>query len=558
MLKQLHIQNFVIIDELDLHFLDGMTVFTGETGAGKSILVDALGLILGDRAETSIIRDGKDRTEIAAIFSIDTLPHLNAVLDDQAIEIDGDELLIRRIISRDGRSRAFINNSQVTVQALRTVGEYLIDIHGQHAHQSLMRKTVQRTLLDQYARHTDILEIVGNAFLAWHTATARLEEINSGTRDHEATLALLQYQVQELDELAPAEGELDRLDEEYRRLANANRLMETGQGILEQMIESEHSVGTQLHHAIRDLRDMLKFDASLNKIIELLDNASIQLSEAGDELKRYVDRLDIDPGQLSRLEKRLDALHDAARKHHIQPQDLTGHLQALRTRLEQLENNQETIIKLQQAQKQALNQYQDAALKLHESRVSAATAMSKIISGRLRELGMTDGSFHIDVARQESVTPQAEGIDQVEYLVSLNPGQALQPLRKVASGGELSRISLAIQINTRNEKGIPTLIFDEVDAGIGGGIAEIVGKLLKDLSSRHQIFCVTHLPQVASQGDHHIQVHKQTDMKSTFTKVTPLQAEERVEEIARMLGGVSISEKTRAHAKEMLGYRSPV
>ncbi|MEX2353644.1 MAG: DNA repair protein RecN, partial [Gammaproteobacteria bacterium] len=270
-------------------------------------------------------------------------------------------------------------------------------------------------------------------------------------------------------------------------------------------------------------------------------------------LRLYADGVDIDPEQLSTLEKRLDAYHDAARKHHVQPQELPDHLQSLRIRLDELTSNQDSIEKLKQEQAIALEQYQQAAAELHKSRKKAAGVMAKAITAQLRQLGLPEGNFAVDISRSDSATPQAEGSDQVEYLISLNPGQAMQPLRKVASGGELSRISLAIQIIIRDEEGIPTLIFDEVDAGIGGGIAEIVGKLLKDLSSQHQIFCVTHLPQVASQGDHHIQVRKQAEKNSTFTNVTPLQAQERVEEIARMLGGIKISDKTRAHAREMLG-----
>jgi DNA repair protein RecN (Recombination protein N) len=553
MLKQLHIQNFVIIDELDLQFQPGMTVFTGETGAGKSILIDALGLILGDRADSTIIRGDAERAEITAVFEIAALPDIGPILDEQAIEPEPDELTIRRIISRDGRSRAFVNRSQVSVQLLRIIGEYLIDIHGQHAHQSIMKKTVQRALLDHYARHVDKLDAVAEAYQAWHSATEKLAQLSTGTKDHEATIALLQYQVQELDELAPAEGEFNNLEDDYKRLANTNRLQETTHAVLAQLSESDISIDTQLHHTVRSLKELLKYDPGLIKVIELLDGALIQLVEATDELKLYADRLDNNPEQLASVEKRLNAFHDAARKHHVLPQALHTHLQALQTRLDQLINSHVSIGKLQQEQEQALVSYKAAALILHDSRKQAAQSMSGAITAQLKDLGMPEGIFIIDITEPELDKPQLQGADQVDYLVSFNPGQPLQPLRKVASGGELSRISLAIQIISKDEKGIPTLIFDEVDAGIGGGIAEIVGKLLKGLSNQHQIFCVTHLPQVASQGDNHVQVRKLTENNSTHTDVIPLQAEARVEEIARMLGGVKISDKTRAHAREMLG-----
>ncbi|MEX2353643.1 MAG: AAA family ATPase, partial [Gammaproteobacteria bacterium] len=301
MLKHLHIQNLVIIDELDLQFQAGMTVFTGETGAGKSILIDALGLVLGDRAETSIIRDNSDRAEITATFNISKLPRITPLLEEQAIETENDELIIRRVISRDGRSRAFVNSSQVPVQVLRLIGEYLIDIHGQHAHQSLMKKSIQRTLLDHHARHFDRLEAVRNAFDAWQTATTGLARLSNGAQDHEATVSLLQYQVQELEELAPAEGEFDGLEDEFKRLANASRLLEVSHAGLEQLHTSEQSVDTQLHQIARNLRDLVKYDASLNRIVELIDAALIQLDEATGELRLYADGVDIDPEQLSTL-----------------------------------------------------------------------------------------------------------------------------------------------------------------------------------------------------------------------------------------------------------------
>ena len=552
MLIQLHISHFVIIDQLDLHFENGMTVLTGETGAGKSILIDALGLVLGDKAETSMIRDGQDRAEIVATFLAGQSGPVRDILEEQAIAAEDNELVLRRVISRDGRSRAFINSSPVPIQLLKMLGEHLIDIHGQHAHQSLMNRHAQRTLLDSYGAHPDLQSAVRTCWQTWNTANRLLAEASTVSGDHESTITLLKYQVQELEELAPEDDEYDRLDEDYKRLANVNRLQLTTNTILADLNENDLAVDTTLHNAIRELKDLTKFDSGLNTAIELLDNASIQLAEAITELKACNSRFESDPEQLNRVEKRMDRLHETARKHHVPARQLATHLQQLQNQLDQLVNSREAVRRLLQEKAQALTQYQQTALKLSKSRIKAAKKMAEEVSLRLRGLGMPEAQLLIQMTQGESETPQHGGIDQVEFLVSMNPGQAPQPMRKVASGGELSRISLAIQIISKDEHGISTLIFDEVDAGIGGGTAEIVGKLLKELAQHHQLFCVTHLAQVASQAHHHFQVSKQSVADNTQVVVKPLLREERVDEIARMIGGIRISEKTRAHAKEML------
>jgi DNA repair protein RecN (Recombination protein N) len=456
------------------------------------------------------------------------------------------------VISRDGRSRAFINSSPVQIQLLKTLGEYLIDIHGQHAHQSLMNRHAQRALLDSYAAHSDLLESVRSAWQSWNTATRQLAETRSTAGDHESTISLLQYQVQELEDLSPQQDEYEQLEQEHKRLANVSRLQLTTSNILTSLNENEASVDATLHNAIRELKDLIRFEPGLNGAIELLDNASIQLTEAITELKSCCTRFESDPEQLDRVEKRLDRLHDTARKHHVPVQNLATHLLQLQGQLDRLVNSREAVSTLLQEQAKALTNYQQSAQKLSKSRVKAAKRMAEEVSSRLRGLGMPEAHFIAQLTQGESDTPQAGGIDQIEFLVSMNPGQAPQPMRKVASGGELSRISLAIQIISKDEHGIPTLIFDEVDAGIGGGTAEIVGKLLNELAQHHQLFCVTHLAQVASQAHHHFQVSKQALAGNTLVVVRPLVGEERVDEIARMIGGVRISEKTRAHAKEML------
>jgi DNA repair protein RecN (Recombination protein N) len=556
MLRQLHIRNFAIIDELELQFRDGMTVLTGETGAGKSILIDALGIILGDRAEAGIVRAGADRAEVSAIFDTGGNDAITALLDEQAMEADGDELLIRRVVNRDGPSRAFLNGSPTTVQMLKSLGDLLIDIHGQHAHQSLMKRDVQRTLLDAYAGHDELTAEVRQAWRDWQKATVALAELGDDSRDHDSRLELLQYQVNELEALAPEAGEFDSLEEEYKRLSNGSRLLETGQSVLQILHEDDQSLHSRLGYALRELRELQRLDPGLTRVLDLLDNAAIQIDEGANELRDYVERLDLDPERLHRIEKRLESLHEMARKHHVRPRQLPEQLQQLQEQLQRLLHSQDAIAALQYEQEQARQHYGEAAARLHDSRVTAAGGMARAVSKQLHSLGMPDGKLVIEVADDGADAPQAAGADQVEFLVTLNPGQPPQPLRKVASGGELSRISLAIQVICRDDARIPTFIFDEVDAGIGGGVAEIVGNLLHDLTGDHQVFCVTHLPQVAAQGDHHLLVEKSSDRKSTRTTVTSLDQQQRVEEIARMLGGVKISEKTREHALEMLNSAS--
>ncbi|MEX2524192.1 MAG: DNA repair protein RecN [Gammaproteobacteria bacterium] len=551
MLTQLHIRNFAIIDELELHFHAGMTVLTGETGAGKSILIDALGLILGDRADSSVIRAGSDRAEVSATFSAGGNDPVLEYLREQAIEFE-EELLIRRVINRDGPSRAFINSSPVAVQTLKNLGDCLIDIHGQHAHQSLMKREMQRSLLDACADHGDKLEAVHNAWKDWSAAGRQLADLSHDADEHESRVALLQYQVNELEELAPGTDEFDTLEADYKRLANASHLLETGHSVLNQLHEDEDSLHSRLGHLIRELRDLQRLDPALASALELLDGAAIQLDEGAGELRNYLARLELDPERLSQMEKRLDALHDMARKHHVRVEELPSHLQELQAQLERMLNSRDAIESLKKQQLEALERYRTAADVLNKSRVKAAKTMSAAISREIGQLGMPDGKIVIEVTATGGDTPQAAGSDQVEFQVALNPGQPPQPLRKVASGGELSRISLAVQVVSKEEEGIPTFIFDEVDAGIGGGVAEIVGALLHGLAHNRQVFCVTHLAQVASQGDHHLKVKKSADKKTTRTTVTELDKKERVEEIARMLGGMTITEKTRATAREML------
>ncbi len=551
MLKHLHIRDFAVIEELEIQFDTGMTVFTGETGAGKSIIVDALGLVLGDRADSNIIRSQCDSTEITAIFEVNNNQSFCKILDEQGINQD-DEIMLRRVINKDGRSRAYVNGSSVPIQILRDLGECIVDIHGQHAHQSLLKREVQRQLLDDFGQYQPVLEQVRSFWNDWSAANSELSRISGHDQDRDARLALLQYQVQELEALNPDVTETSELEEEHTRLANASKLLETCQQLLNQLTEDDQSVINQLNHSAHELHSLLRFDQSLTSVFELLGNANIQINEAATELRHYLDNLELDPARLKTVEERITALHDTARKHKVKPEELAAHLETLKSELKNLEDSELHLSNLEKKRGQALQSYHKAALELHAQRKKSAAKLGKGIEAKLKELGMPGGRFEIDVQNVEKDTPQREGMDRIEYLVSINPGQPLQPLNKVASGGELSRISLAIQVIGSKDKGLPTLIFDEVDSGIGGGVAEIVGNLLHSLANNRQIFCVTHLPQVASQGDHHLQVNKSTLAQTTLTQVITLDKDERVEEIARMLGGLKITEQTRAHAREML------
>ena len=555
MLIQLSIRDFAIIEKLELHFQRGMTVLTGETGAGKSILVGALGLLLGDRADNTVIRRGCERADLAAVFETTGNTALSELLVDQDIPYAEEELLLRRVISADGRSRAWINGAQVTAQVLREAGECLVDIHGQHAHQSLTRREVQRQLLDDYGNHSAQLSRLKAVWQNWQEITRKLADLSRGGMEHNAAMELLRYQLTELETLRPGPVEYQSLNEELRLLANASRLLETAQQTAAVLREEEHSVDARLHAVLAELRELEHLDSSLAGINQLLEEAAIRISEAADELRGYAGRHDLDPGRLQEVELRLSRLHEMARKHRIKPGELYQHLALLQQRLAAMEDTEAGVEALGKAQVTANAAYREAAIHLHTDRVQAAAAMAEEVSMRIRQLGMPHGQFEIHVEEDDEATPHPWGMDQVDYLVNINPGQGLQALRKVASGGELSRISLAIQVSSRDQA-VPCLVFDEVDAGIGGGVAEITGGLLHALADQRQVLCVTHLPQVAAQADHHLLVEKSSDTTSTITRVRELEMSARIEEIARMLGGLRVTARSRDHAREMLGKRA--
>ena len=550
MLRQLVINNLAVIDRLSLDFDTGMTVLTGETGAGKSILLDALGLILGARAETGLIRGGADKTDITAIFVIEGDQALRQRLEALDIEYDA-ELFIRRTIGRDGRSRAYINNIPAPAQTLRELGRQLIDIHGQHAYQALAGAEAQRELLDQSGAYRPLLDRLRQVYNAWQTLTERLRAIHPEGAEIEAKRTLLRYQIDELAALEIGEAEYTTVNEEYKRLANAQTILTTCHAALDSLAESEDAVAARLGRCRQDIHGLRGFDDKLEGVATLLEGASIQLAEAVGELKHYIDQFDADTSRLAALEQRLDKLHELARKHKVKPAELAAHLARLAAELAQLEDGQEQSELLQRREAELRREYAALALELHQARRLAATTMAAAITAKMQELGM-GGEFSIRVEQMENEPPRAQGWDKISFLVSANPGQPPRPISKVASGGELSRLSLAIQIIGARDTGVPTLIFDEVDAGIGGGVAEIVGRLLRRLAEHRQILCVTHLAQVASCGHHHFRVAKTSENNATFTRADKLDQKERMDEVARMLAGMTITDESRANARRML------
>jgi len=549
-LRQLVINDLAVIDSLNIDFKPGMTVLTGETGAGKSILLDALGLVLGDRADTNVIRGGTDKTDITAIFSTNKNPYINDRLDEMEIASD-DELFIRRTISRDGRSRAYLNNTPVPVQTLREIGEYLVDIHGQHAHQSLSRAKTQREILDQAGTYGALLSDVADIFYQWKQVNEQLQNFETSGDDFEARLSFLKYQIDELTQLDIGESEYLSLAEEFKRQSHSQDLIATCQQVLAELSESDPAMLSQLSQHQRAITDLCKIDHSLESINNLLDSAAIQIDEACSELKDYIDRFDADISQLNKIESRLDKIQELARKHKVKPEALPDQLALLSSQLDQLEGGQEQHELLQKKKTGLLNKYKKLSVKLSEKRKASANKIALAVTDKMHDLGM-GGKFDIIIEVMEDLTPHQFGMDKISFVVSTNPGQPLRPIAKVASGGELSRLSLAIQIIASKDNGVPTMVFDEVDAGISGGIAEIVGKLLNSLAEHRQIFCVTHLAQVASCGHQHLRVIKDSNKGQTYTQVIELAEQERIDEVARMLAGMEITNESRANAAQML------
>ncbi len=551
MLSHLQIRDFVIVDELDLALSDGMTALTGETGAGKSILIDALGLTLGERGDGGMIRAGADRAEVVAIFDVGACGDAREWLAENGLESDG-ECILRRVLNRDSRSRSYINGSSVALQQLRALGDRLVDVHGQHDHQSLLRAAAQRSMLDDFAGNRDTLSELREIHDRWRTSSSALEELSAATRERQERLELLRFQVEELDAAALSAGEVPQLEDEHRRLANAGRLIASCQRILEVLYEGDGAVQGLVQQSEAELRQLAEIDSRLAQLPEMLEQASIQVQETSNELRRYVADVDLDPQRLDQVEQRFATLHHLARKHRCNSEDLAGLLDRLRSDLNDLENADTRLESLAAEVRDARKRFDACAIKLSKRRRQAAETLSAAVTEAMQTLAMKGGQFRVEVVFDDSAPPNWNGFDRIEYLVAANPGQALQPLNRVASGGELSRIGLAIQVSNTRSVRMPTLIFDEVDSGIGGGTAEVVGRLLRSLGAGHQVLCVTHLPQVAAQAHHHLRVRKRSDGQGAETEVRPLQSGDRIDEVARMLGGLRLTENTVAHAREMI------
>jgi len=553
MLQTLSLRDFVIVDQLELDLSSGFTVLTGETGAGKSILLDALSLVLGERADSSQIREGNNRAEISALFRVDPqqIDHFNHWLDEQGfpLEDEGQSLLLKRTVEVNGRSRAFINGSVATLAQLREAGDQLVDIHGQHAHQLLLKSGAQRELLDRHANHMDLVTEVAQLFKTLNESRRKLEQAENAGQDVERERERLEWQLEELTELSPLEGEWATIQSEHARLANGAKIISGCQEAIDVLSDAENSVESTLSKASANMSALAEHDSALSDISQALESAQIQIDEAVHSLNRYLQKLDLDPARLSEVEERMQALHSAARKYRTEADDLPKLLLDTTERLEALTASQNIEALREKVQQEELA-YLKQAKQLTQKRNKAALDLGKQVTAAMQDLSMAGGQ--LEIALLPLAEGGAHGLEQIEFLVAGHAGSTPRSLAKVASGGELARISLAISVITSKASFTPTLIFDEVDAGIGGAVAETVGKLLRQLGESHQILCVTHLPQVAAQGNHHLKVSKSQAGDKTLSQVAPLGRSERVEEVARMLGGATITDTTRRHARELL------
>lgn len=547
MLRTLHIRDFVIVDQADIPFEPGFTVFSGETGAGKSILIDALSLALGARADTSVVRTDCKRADISAVFDIP--PLLTTWLQERELAQDDDRLILRRVIDTQGRSRAFINGLPVTLNQLRELAEGLVDIHGQHAHQSLLKAASQRDMLDSQGGHHSLLKEVRHAWQAWQQAEKALQTASLNANQLEQERERLAWQVAELDRLALAEGEWQQISNDHNRLAHAQALQEGANQALVALDGDEPSAQQLLNTASHYLKDLLRHDTRLQSVLDAIESARISVSEAASDLSSYLHHLDLDPNRLAQAEQRVSAIFDTARKFHTEPENLIELSRLLHEQLNATMAAHDMQALTEQAQV-AHDAYSQAAKYLTIARQKTSKALARDVTKAMQTLAMKGGRFDISLTHCE---PNAHGVESVEFVVSGHQGTPLRPLAKIVSGGELARLSLALSVIASTAARVPTLIFDEVDTGVGGAVAEVVGRLLKELGSRHQVLCVTHLPQVAACGTHHYEVSKATTSAGALSAIQPLDHQGRVDELARMLGGLTITQTTRKHAREMLG-----
>jgi DNA repair protein RecN (Recombination protein N) len=552
MLSLIRVKNYAVIDEIEVEFGAGLNVMTGETGAGKSILVDALGLALGDRADASAVRRDADRAEISVSFDVPTGHAALAWLAERGLD-DDTSCTLRRLVGTDGRSRAFINGQPVNLQDLKALGSLLVDIHGQHAHQSLLDTGSQRALLDAHAEIAPLATDAAESFAAWQTLLEQLENRRSSSEQRQAEIELLRFQVAELEALALTDDEPERLRAERDRLANTERLM-TGVGAaLDALADNETaSAYSAVILARRELEKLGDVDATLRAPAESLASIEIELRDVETTLQHYRDRIEADPKRLTWLDDRLARIRTIARRHGVSDEGLPDTLAGLRGRLAALDGGGESLATLENKTGEARAQFLDAARKLSGKRAEHSKILGRAVSSLLVELGMPHGEFRAELQPKPVERADATGLERIEFQVKLNPGLPFAPLAKVASGGELSRISLAVEVVRSGASPVTAFVFDEVDAGIGGRVADIVGRKLRELSATRQVLCVTHLPQVASHGEAHYRVAKETDGRVSRTEVRALSSKERVEELSRMLGGIEVTARTRAHAAEMI------
>ena len=554
MLTQLTINNFAIVRQLEIELAKGMSVITGETGAGKSIAIDALGLCLGQRIETSMVREGQERAEICATFFIEPTNPAYQWLQEQELQ-DPDnpsDCILRRVINADGRSKAFINSTPVSASQLKEIGQYLIHINGQHASQLLLKNDYQLQLVDIFAHHNDLLTQMREDYRAWKNLQTQVKNFQQKVAENEAKKQLLQYQVEELDEFALRPNEYLELEEDHRRLSNSEQLTQLSQSALQLLSENETvSIDSMLYRATQYIDELSELDPRYVSVQTMLNDALIQVQEATSEVQHLASHIEQDPMLLQEIEQRLGQALQLARKHNVKPEELVEWHQKLKAELTALLDFSESEERLLLEEKAAFEKMQHTAKQLHESRCQAARKLAQQVTHSIKGLAMENAEFFIEV-NSDLTKVAANGADNIAFTLRSNLGQQAQPLAKVASGGELSRISLAIQVLTSDQSAIPTLIFDEVDVGISGKTASVVGKLLRQLGDKCQVLCVTHLPQVACHGHHQFNVEKFTVDDKTETKMTVLSQEERVAALARLLGGSEITDLALANAQEML------
>ena len=553
MLRQLSIKNYATVDSLDIEFRAGMSVITGETGAGKSIILGALGLTLGDRADKAIVRTGADKADICAEFDTTGIPDASNWLEQHDLNDNSNACLLRRVVGSDGRSKGYINGSPVTMANLQELGEMLIDIHSQHEHQSLLHRRTHQRLLDEFGVKPQLLDDLHANFKQWQQNFQRMELLQDRSEEHSAQTQLLSYQLIELDDMAIGTNEADALEAEFKILNNADESIASVQSALALCADNdEQNLSSMLNQTLSILSALPDTDTRINSIRTLLETANIQIEEALADLRAFNDEFEADPQRLEQVNARLSALHALARKHKVKPAELATITATLRQQLSELENSDEELARLSLLDAELRKQHQLFAGEVTIQRQAGAKKLAQRVNAQLKNLGMPNATLTVQLNKADSSEPAMHGNEWVEFLVSTNPGQTPKPLIKIASGGELSRISLSIQVITAQTSHTPSLVFDEVDVGIGGGVARTVGELMRELGKTTQILCVTHQAQVAGQGHHHLFVSKSSDKKSTLTHIVALTDKEKVREVARMLGGEELSEESLAHAQQMV------